>query len=443
METPLLAAALIVKDEEEALPGCLAALDALRPLLSQICVYDTGSSDRTVEIAEEAGAEVERGYWDGDFSRARNEAIAMTNAKWVLIVDADEHVQARQPQLRVFLRKALTYGALGYDALTVNVADIRGDGKTYSVFPSRRLLRPGRAEYRNRVHEDVYAIGAKALNETAVPDALLAIEHFGYTDEATVAAKTERNEAIANESLESGLKGEALIRALVDRARSRAGHGRISDALEDYRRVRPMHTEYRYLTWGMELFAELLISEGLYDEARDVIEELRAKGVSDPSYPDWLEARLLAATGHLAEAHALLGKIDHLVAAAGSVVSTEKLLEARMRTALAVRDDPVAIACLIRLVASYGHVKSVYLKLLVKLWWPRPPEDLATLLFEADRGHQDALREGLAALGGEGTELKELLDVCAQQEAAKRIPVSSMGIQESLGESFKKTESRR
>lgn len=61
METPLLAAALIVKDEEAMLPECLASLDALRPLLSQICVYDTGSTDRTVKITRAAGAQVREG----------------------------------------------------------------------------------------------------------------------------------------------------------------------------------------------------------------------------------------------------------------------------------------------------------------------------------------------------------------------------------------------
>ncbi len=86
-----IAAALIVKDEQANLPGCL---ESLQGLVDEVVVYDTGSSDDTVEIALRAGARVERGHWDGDFARARNAALAMTSAAWVLSIDADERAVA-------------------------------------------------------------------------------------------------------------------------------------------------------------------------------------------------------------------------------------------------------------------------------------------------------------------------------------------------------------
>src|SRR5664279_5393315 len=94
MTCPLLAVALIVKDEASNLPECLQALRSLTGLVEEIVIYDTGSVDGTQDIAREAGATVVQGYWDGDFSRARNAAIGVTTASWVLIVDADERVVA-------------------------------------------------------------------------------------------------------------------------------------------------------------------------------------------------------------------------------------------------------------------------------------------------------------------------------------------------------------
>ena len=58
-DEPLLSACMIVKDEEEALPACL---ERLQGVVDEIVVYDTGSTDRTMEIAEQAGATVVRGY---------------------------------------------------------------------------------------------------------------------------------------------------------------------------------------------------------------------------------------------------------------------------------------------------------------------------------------------------------------------------------------------
>ena len=60
---------MIVKDEEEMLPRCLAAA---APAVDEIVIVDTGSSDRTIEIAHEFGATVIEREWTGSFADARN-----------------------------------------------------------------------------------------------------------------------------------------------------------------------------------------------------------------------------------------------------------------------------------------------------------------------------------------------------------------------------------
>lgn len=81
-----LSAVLIVKDEEEVLERCLSSV----AWADEIVVYDTGSTDRTVEIARRFTETVVEGYWDEDFGAARNRALAHATSDWIMVVDADE-----------------------------------------------------------------------------------------------------------------------------------------------------------------------------------------------------------------------------------------------------------------------------------------------------------------------------------------------------------------
>jgi len=80
---------MIVKDEEQALPACL---DSVKAVVDEIVVLDTGSSDRTMAIAQEYGATVAQFPWGNDFAAARNEALKYVTGDWVLVLDADEQL---------------------------------------------------------------------------------------------------------------------------------------------------------------------------------------------------------------------------------------------------------------------------------------------------------------------------------------------------------------
>ena len=78
---------MIVRDEEEMLPRCLAAV---APAVDEIIVVDTGSRDRTIEIAESFGARVIEREWTGSFSDARNVSFDAATGDWIIYLDADE-----------------------------------------------------------------------------------------------------------------------------------------------------------------------------------------------------------------------------------------------------------------------------------------------------------------------------------------------------------------
>jgi len=78
---------MIVKDEEANLHSCLKSVQTL---VDEIIVVDTGSTDRTTEIARSYGAKTHFFPWNNDFSSARNESLKYATGEWILVLDADE-----------------------------------------------------------------------------------------------------------------------------------------------------------------------------------------------------------------------------------------------------------------------------------------------------------------------------------------------------------------
>lgn len=78
---------MIVKNEAQTLPRCL---ESVRGVVDEIIVLDTGSQDRTVEVAQGFGARVYHFPWSNDFAAARNESLKYAQGQWILVLDADE-----------------------------------------------------------------------------------------------------------------------------------------------------------------------------------------------------------------------------------------------------------------------------------------------------------------------------------------------------------------
>ncbi|GAB79456.1 Glycosyl transferase family 2 [Austwickia chelonae] len=410
MAVPLLAAALIVKDEAQNLPECLAALNALRPLITEICVYDTGSTDGTQEIARAAGATLSQGYWDGDFARARNEAIGMTNAKWVLIVDADERVSADQAAVRRSLRAALTAANGRVDALRVPCTNVEENGSDGVLWGSDRLFRRSRAHYVGAVHEQVMRLDGKPVVFDELSPRQILIRHHGYLDEKLLSDKLQRNLQIAEDevaALPPGAPAENLIRAYIDRARSRVGAGDTEGGLADLEVVRATPSPSKYRLHGLQQYAGWLIDLERVDQAAEIIAEL-AEAPIHQSHTQWLTARILFLRGRHAEALTLLRAIDKLVGATGTVDVPRPLVEARLKAAAITGEIDEAAACAVRLIADLGVVES-YPRLLMTLWGDRELSVLAQILVDSDRGYLSSALPAFEELGDRGQELAGLI----------------------------------
>ncbi len=194
---PTISLCMIVKNEEKFLPGCLASA---APYVDEMVVVDTGSTDRTVEIARSFGARVYHFDWVHDFAAARNESLRHATGDWVLQLDADERLDLLgSPQA---LREAAM--APGVDGYVVLIVCHRGaqDQSNYSVSHNYRFFRklPG-IHYEREVHESVEPFLLRAGARTA--NAPFVIEHEGYRDDGvSLRGKLERNLEILKRRLE-------------------------------------------------------------------------------------------------------------------------------------------------------------------------------------------------------------------------------------------------
>ncbi len=86
---PTISLCMIVKNEEQWLQQCL---DSVKGLVSEVIIVDTGSTDKTKDIAKQYGAKVFDFTWNDDFAAARNFSISKASCEWILWVDADETI---------------------------------------------------------------------------------------------------------------------------------------------------------------------------------------------------------------------------------------------------------------------------------------------------------------------------------------------------------------
>jgi tetratricopeptide (TPR) repeat protein len=184
---PRLSVCLITKNEENFLGRCLASV---RPIASEIIVVDTGSTDRTVEIAREHGAEIHQFAWCDDFSAARNEALKYATGDWILSIDADEELLPEHQQ--TLLREMQSSGAMAY---RLPIIDKGREQEGCSYVP--RLFRNAPAVFFvGRVHEQVFSSIEVRCREWGLENRLgkAALLHHGYTPEVVASReKIARN----------------------------------------------------------------------------------------------------------------------------------------------------------------------------------------------------------------------------------------------------------
>ena len=165
---------MIVKDEEEMLPRCLAAA---APAVDEIVIVDTGSSDRTIEIARAFGATVIERAWTGSFADARNVSFDAATGDWLMFLDADE-VLVEEDVERLRALRGKTWRECFY-LTEISYTGELGDG-TAATHTALRVFR-ARPQYRfsGSLHEQIAETLPLHLPER-IEATDIRVEHFGY-----------------------------------------------------------------------------------------------------------------------------------------------------------------------------------------------------------------------------------------------------------------------
>ena len=179
---------MIVKNEEKNLGKCLAALRPLQNRVeSELIIADTGSTDKTREIASEYTSQLYTFPWCNDFSKARNFVLEKASGEWFMYIDADEWLEQAEPLIE-FLnsQESAKYNDIWVILKNYYTYDQSGYEEDYIKRVFRRL--PGR-NFKGTIHEGVPEIGpVKYLD--------VYLHHYGYVQEEKIfgeSKKTSRN----------------------------------------------------------------------------------------------------------------------------------------------------------------------------------------------------------------------------------------------------------
>ncbi len=193
----ILSIGMIVKNEEKDLEACL---ESLRPLMdeveSELIIVDTGSTDRTVEIAQKYTDQIYDFEWINDFAAARNFGVDKAKGKWFFQVDADDRLQD-PAELIEFLNDEKELKKY----YTANIVYHSYTNKEYTMFSDARIVRLFRLGVGNRFRGSIHEVPARII---PTKELQTVIDHYGYVYETPEDAqrKAKRNNILLEKELE-------------------------------------------------------------------------------------------------------------------------------------------------------------------------------------------------------------------------------------------------
>ena len=213
---------MIVRDEEARLGNCL---ESVGDLCDEIVIVDTGSRDRTVEVAERFGATVGHFEWCDDFAAARNASLELATGDWILWLDADDLLPVQHhDSIRSIMNR-------GRDKAYFFALEDRGY-ESVSCLQMRLFPNLPGVKFEMPIHEQV-TISLAALGIEMIPVDVVVV-HTGYTTPEVVAEKKDRYLAIMESWLE-GHPGDYMVRSHV--ALTYHSTGRHAESIDAYRAI--------------------------------------------------------------------------------------------------------------------------------------------------------------------------------------------------------------
>lgn len=220
---------MMVKDEQKNLARCL---ESLKPLtdndIAELIIVDTGSKDKTPDIAGEYTSKLYYHEWNNDFSGMRNKTISYAKGEWLFIIDADEVLERPEELAQLFLDKDLG----NYNTIVLQIGNVnsRKSNANIAYNPSPRIFRnDGTFKYVGSVHN-------QPLYKTPVFYTDISIRHYGYIsdDKMLMDKKFERTRALLLNELK---KSPSNIYYQFQLGVTYDMHGEAKKALKEFRKA--------------------------------------------------------------------------------------------------------------------------------------------------------------------------------------------------------------
>lgn len=167
-----LSIAMMVKNEEKNLEETLKAIDLIKEKINtEIIIVDTGSADKTVEIAKRYTNKVFFHKWIDDFAKMRNISLSYCKGEWILVLDADEVIENPEEIVNLFTRNEIEK----YNTATVKVRNFTDSSKKRSSLGNiyRLFKRDSELKYVGIIHE-------RAVCKKPVLNTNIILSHKGY-----------------------------------------------------------------------------------------------------------------------------------------------------------------------------------------------------------------------------------------------------------------------
>lgn len=165
---------MIVKNEEKNLEECIKALLPIKEDIScEIIITDTGSTDKTIEIAEKYADKVLHFDWCDDYASARNVGVKESQGAWFMYVDADEVFEDGVAEVVKFIKSA---DRDNYDSAILNQRSYFDETRDlYEDTKVRRLINftSSNREFFSNIYEDIEINGKSSYLECS-------FAHYGY-----------------------------------------------------------------------------------------------------------------------------------------------------------------------------------------------------------------------------------------------------------------------
>lgn len=203
-----ISACYITKNEERNIARSLRSLAAA---VDEIIVVDTGSTDKTKEVAASLGACVLEAAWQDDFSAPRNVAVEAASGDWIIFLDADEWFAEPQHVRQAIEEEICSSSEL--EAMMLQRVNLDDQGREFSRDRSLRIFRNAPwLRYHGKIHENVYSSRGKL--RVSYPAGLVLL-HDGYRGDV-MQDKIERNLSLMLQEIAENGHAERFYPGLTD-----------------------------------------------------------------------------------------------------------------------------------------------------------------------------------------------------------------------------------